>query len=488
MAQQQVLSTVDEIVAACLVVIEEHGSVGLGYVRISNDEEGLEHGVTAQEEDCFTLAAKDDIPIVKVFRDNDISASTLSKKPRPDYDMMLAVIPMLPKGTVTVYAYSNSRLTRRPKEFDYLIELHQTTGVVFQTMVSGKDDLATADGRMVARIKADIDAGEAERTSERVSRRITQFRREGISGPGGARPFGYEKGSTVIRETEADAIRAGAQILLLGGTPGDVQRAWTDAGITPVKAQSWSRRTIVGIYRSPRIAGLLEWEGVLKPSVNVPAILERPEWEAVRECLAAKPDGAFARPPGWWSTTSLLTGLLRCGACGHRMGSKGPHYGCLSVRGGCGSNFRNKKWVDQLVSDAMDAAVATLPEASDATSTADDVLATAQEIERLETLIVDTLASVRSGLVSSQDGFPLVSATREEINVLRKQEATAVQEAASKIDPNTALELWRSNDLAKRRRALASEIKMVVIHPLGKRNGYGRHRPLPVESVDILWT
>jgi site-specific DNA recombinase len=37
-----------------------------------------------------------------------------------------------------------------------LITAHDRTGVEFRTVVSGRDDLSTADGRMVARTKASV--------------------------------------------------------------------------------------------------------------------------------------------------------------------------------------------------------------------------------------------------------------------------------------------------------------------------------------------
>lgn len=96
--------------------------------------------------------------------DNEISASSLSRKPRPVYDAMLAAVAA--RDVQVVVAYSNSRLTRRPLELEDLTALHDRTPVRIRTVASGEDRLATADGRMVARIKASVDAAEAERTAE----------------------------------------------------------------------------------------------------------------------------------------------------------------------------------------------------------------------------------------------------------------------------------------------------------------------------------
>jgi site-specific DNA recombinase len=71
-----------------------------------------------------------------------------------------------------ILSYSNSRLTRRLREYLDLIDLYEKTGVLICTCVSGDDDLSTADGRMVAKIKASVDEAEADKISERVNRRI----------------------------------------------------------------------------------------------------------------------------------------------------------------------------------------------------------------------------------------------------------------------------------------------------------------------------
>ena len=129
------------------------------YLRISNDPDGEREGVDRQEEDGRKLAANRGAEIVRVYMDNDIGASDLSKKPRIDYPRMLADAEA---GEFDVIiAYSNSRITRRPRELEDLIQLHERTGgrVRIWTCVSGDDDLSTADGQMVARFEAFDDHG-----------------------------------------------------------------------------------------------------------------------------------------------------------------------------------------------------------------------------------------------------------------------------------------------------------------------------------------
>lgn len=111
--------------------------------------------------------------LAQSYEDNDIGASTLSRKRRPAFEEMME---RAWKGEFdAIIAYPNSRLTRRPMELEGFITLYNHRLRIERplriiTVVSGEEDLSTADGRMVARFKAAADAGEAERTGERVSR------------------------------------------------------------------------------------------------------------------------------------------------------------------------------------------------------------------------------------------------------------------------------------------------------------------------------
>src|SRR4051794_37414656 len=121
------------------------------YCRISSDR-GERHGVERQREDCLARAEREGWEIVwdqvenrDTFIDDDISASTKSRKARPAYKRMIRRVEL---GEIDVIlSYSNSRLTRRPLELEDLIQLHHTTGTRICTIVSGDDDLSTSDGR-----------------------------------------------------------------------------------------------------------------------------------------------------------------------------------------------------------------------------------------------------------------------------------------------------------------------------------------------------
>ena len=136
-----------------------------------------------QRKDTAALCAQRGYEILARYTDNDISASTKKRrKPRPDYDAMLAAARA---GELDVIvAYKSSRLTRRPREHEDLIELAVDYGIQFAYVASPEFDLNTADGPKIARMLAVSDAGDAEVTRELVQRKMRELAEVGRpSGP-----------------------------------------------------------------------------------------------------------------------------------------------------------------------------------------------------------------------------------------------------------------------------------------------------------------
>ena len=317
------------------------------YCRISADPEGRAIGVERQEKDCRELAERLGLTVAGVYVENDVSASTNSTKARPKYAELVARVRA--GGVAAVLAYSNSRLTRRPLELEDVLELHKDTGVRVATVVSGEDNLATADGRMVARFKAVADAAEAERTAERV-RRAKRANVEKGTYRGGPRPLGYESDGVTLRPDEAEAIRFAARAVLEGVSLGRIAEEWEARGIVSTRTGRKIPPGEVGRYlRRARNAGLLDHKGTLSAAVW-PAILDRDTWEAVCAVLAdpARRTNPTDSRPRW-----LLTGIATCGVCGqtvsHGVTRGQPNYRCK----GRACTTRRQDYADQIVHDVI---------------------------------------------------------------------------------------------------------------------------------------
>jgi site-specific DNA recombinase len=141
------------------------------YVRISDDD-GTALGVKRQEDDCRRDAARRQWNVLRVFVDNDVSAST--GKPRPAYRRMLAA---LAEGQAqAVIVWDLDRLYRQPIELEEFIALADRHGILLAS-IGGDVDLSTPQGRLVARMKGAVARHEVEQLSRRASRKkLRRFR------------------------------------------------------------------------------------------------------------------------------------------------------------------------------------------------------------------------------------------------------------------------------------------------------------------------
>jgi len=366
--------------------MSERGAI---YGRISDDREGLEHGVTQQIGDCRKRSQRDGVPVAErhVYRENDRGASSKSKKKRPKYAAMLAAIAA--SEITIVYAYSNSRLTRRPLELEELIKLHEMTGVQFRTVVSGDDDLSTADGRMVARIKAAVDAAEADRISERV-KVDTLVRAKAGRGHGGQRPYGWqEKDRRKLDPKEHRVIKRARDRVFRGDSLRSIAADFNKREVPTATGAPWSVSGLQRLLTNPRLAGIRVHQGApIGKGDWKPALSELDHRRLVRLLTDVDRRTAYDNRRKY-----RMTGLAICTECRVpvvlRINSqKGrpsrQFYGCKV----CGM-IRKREWVDAYVDGVMEE---FLRGYKPRPAVPADVRA-AREAERLRAKIEDTKAT-----------------------------------------------------------------------------------------------
>ncbi|HEX5117271.1 MAG TPA: recombinase family protein [Pseudonocardiaceae bacterium] len=278
------------------------------YKRISDDREGLELGVTRQDEDLRDAAGRAGDTVVDSYSDNDISASTRSTKPRPEYDRMLADARA---GRIDkIWAYTSARLTRRPLELEGQIQLAEQFGIEFAYIRSPSFDLNTANGRMIARMLAAKDANEAEETSERIARKMQQKRAAG-EWTGGHRPYGWLADGVTPAAGEFESIAEACRDVLTGVSVHAITRAWNDAGRRTSKGNRWQTVTVRQMLVRARNAGLIEHDGAVVGRGSWPAPVDEDTLMAVRLVLADPTRRtALGNQPRW-----LGSGLYVCWGC-----------------------------------------------------------------------------------------------------------------------------------------------------------------------------
>lgn len=319
------------------------------YRRISDDREGREAGVQRQGDDIDALAAREGLTIVADYVDNDMSASERSTKKRPGYERMLADA-RAGKFSV-ILAYTSSRLTRRPRENEDLIDLAKRHGITYRYVKSPAFDLTTADGQTIARILAAQDAGEAERAAERIKRASDERVRTGEFN-GGPPAYGVASDGVNLIPEQADRVRTWADGVLAGKSLRSMATALNRGGIpTQRGGKSWEGMEIRRILLNPVTAGYRVLDGQEYAAPN-PAIIDRATHDAVRAILTApgrRPGSSAGRPLTW-----MGTGLYTCERCPEGSVRSGYHadgvriYKCYS----CWRTWRGElldQWITQAV-------------------------------------------------------------------------------------------------------------------------------------------
>lgn len=314
------------------------------YTRISKDSEGKALGVDRQRDDCVALAERLGYDSWEEFRDNDVSASTLSTKLRPRFKEMMD---RARRGEfAAIIAYSNSRLTRRVVELQTLIDVTRTTGTRILTVASGQHDLDTADGRAAMMTIAVWDQAEAERVAERVARASGQRRSDG-RWHGGVPPYGYrqEGKSLVIDDTEAEVVREAINRLVNLREPlYSIVKDWnTGPKYTTRKGKHWRHANLRALMTNRALlgenkAGVPAWE----PITDL-ATFER------LQTILVDPSRKKVHSPGVkGGKYAMGGGLTLCGKCGGALTSSARNQpdGSVIVKLKCswlnnGKNERN---------------------------------------------------------------------------------------------------------------------------------------------------
>lgn len=320
------------------------------YARISSDQEGTGLGVLRQLEDCRRLCREHGWGIGEEYVDNDVSA--FSGKRRPQYERMLEDLQDGRRDAVVVY--HPDRLTRRPIELEGFLQVMSAAGLQHVRFVAGGDvDVASGDGLMVLRMLAAVAANESAAKSRRVKRKMEQVASEGRP-HGGRRPFGFDDDRVTIRSDEAEVVRQLAARFLAGESLRSLALWLDEEGVRTVTGGPWRTTTLRNLLRSGRIAGLREHNGVVVgPAVWDPIISES-DRTRIRAVMEAKKVSGRRAPRRY-----LLSGLLRCGRCGHTLYSsarqQARRYVCSSGpdHRGCGHLTIVAPPVEELLATAV---------------------------------------------------------------------------------------------------------------------------------------
>jgi DNA invertase Pin-like site-specific DNA recombinase len=321
------------------------------YARISSDREGDGLGVARQLADCEQLAAAKGWAVAERYVDDDVSA--YSGKPRPAYVRMLDHVRT---GLIdAVVVYHLDRLHRQPKELEEFFDVCKEAGVDQLATVTGRIDLANADGQFLARILGAVAKKESDDKSRRIRRKHEELAIRGRVSGGGSRPYGYEADKLRIVPAEAAIIKECVRRFLAGESLRSITIALNRRDVPTATGAEWQPQTLRRTLASARISGQREHKGAIVSTAEWPAIITPAESVQIRARLA-EPERRTNKAVRRY----LLAGILTCGRCGERLVARPRaggvrRYACARGPGfsGCGKTYINADEVERFVTHAM---------------------------------------------------------------------------------------------------------------------------------------
>jgi site-specific DNA recombinase len=290
------------------------------YTRVSSDPNDRGRSVAEQEADCRAVCGCNGWEVVRVFSDNDRSASRYANRERPEHRKLIKFIE---DGHAEVLVtWEASRAQRDLSAYAKLRDLCERRGVLLN--YSGRTyDMAEADDRFSTGLDALIAERYTEDTRKRVLRAVRANADKGR--PHGKLLFGYrreydsETGELVRQvpdETTSAVVKEAARRVLGGETPYAVAQDFDRRGIpTPRKGRKWDLTQIKRLCVNPGYAGKRVHQGkVIGDATWKPLI-----GEADHLALVAKLGDPRRRTQRDSAIKHLLSGIAICGVCNGRV-------------------------------------------------------------------------------------------------------------------------------------------------------------------------
>lgn len=422
--------------------------------------------------------------VVDRYVDDDVSA--WNGKPRPEYRRLLDDVRAGLLDAVVVWDLD--RLHRHPRELEEFFEVVDEAGLSRLASVAGDVDLATDDGRFMARILGAVARKESDDKSRRIRRKAEEIAVAGRVGGGGTRPYGFESDRVTVRESEAVVIRECVTRFLSGETIRSICADLTERGVPTVQGGPWKTQTLTRLIASPRVSGQREHRGVIVGDAVWSAIVSATDTARVRAILADP-----ARRTNRSARRYLLVRLLRCGLCGETLVSrprsggvrryicaKGPNFS------GCGHVFIDADMLELFIVEAVLYRLDT-PELAAALAGAPGDRETERvqaELESAQVHLDELARAYGERAIGLSEWLAARGPIEARLSATKKQLARLSRFSAldGHVGNGAALrETWPTLPLSRQRAIVAAILDHAVISP--GRRGYNRFDPVRVTPV-----
>lgn len=303
----------------------------VGYCRVSTREQSEQgYSIPAQQQAIKQYCQKNDLQLVDLYIDAGISGKSIDKRP----EMKRLLADCKNDNFDVVVVWKNSRIARNLKNLLQIIDALDRANVEFQSITEPLA-LGTPSGRMMLQVMGSFSEFERNTIAENVSLGMNDRARRGY--PNVGQVLGYEpdvdddgKRTLRIVESEAQVIRYIFDAYIEGLGYRAIANRVNGLGYTTKRNNAFSTVAVKDILTNPLYVGRIRygqythWESkrrrgksndVIETQGQHPAIVTQDQWNAVAAGMKRR---SFA--PRWnQNGQNVLTGLLRCPACGQAM-------------------------------------------------------------------------------------------------------------------------------------------------------------------------
>jgi len=467
------------------------------YARLSETYDAAE-SVPTQLANGDRHAERRGWPVVARFKDDGYSAFKEIRR-----DDFVNLIEAIERDEIDVVIIRDvDRLTRNLPDWSRFEKAAIEHKVILSAYAGGDLDLSTPEGAYYGGMETLRAKRESAVKSVRVREAHERIARAGKAAGGGPRWFGYTRVYANPEETtkrkrvilgeevnqaEAEALRDAAERVLRGETVGSIIREWTERGIKPVRAQKWEESSLVHTLRSPRLAGLREWQGQ-KYAAQWPAIFDVDTHERLVKLFSDPSRRAHVVG----RKRHLLSGIARCGKCGGplypggKSSGKAPTYRCVTGAAGkgCGGISVNAKLLEEYVTGAVLDALES-PRVQQAVRDSGDTGAPRraellEEIRKAHDKRAEARRDWAEDTIDKEDWLDVKQRTETRIAKARKEydkltgPATVFGDIPASDMVRDAWEEWNTD---RRRAAIKAVMNRVIVNPHAGRWGVPMRAP-----------
>ncbi|MYA00910.1 MAG: recombinase family protein [Chloroflexi bacterium] len=343
------------------------------YARVSSERQDVDLSVAAQLRALRDFADRHGYVVAREYIDEAESGRVAD---RPQFRKMLDEASEANAPFQEILVWKFSRFTRKREHAVAFKSMLRRRGIRVTSITEHADDSPT--GRLMEAIIESVDEFYSENLAQEVRRGMREAASRGFFMAPVA-PFGYrrvkvqdgakERPKLEIDGAAAPVVKEIFDKALRGHGLKDICRDLNERGITN-RGRRWQRASLHKLLVNEAYTGTAVWGKTNRGKkasdpVRVegawPGIVSRELFDAVGQAMRER--APAMRPPARVGSKFLLSGLLRCGACGSPFSiqsarsSKFAYYVCSKLMregaGACESRYLNAPRVEGLVVDKI---------------------------------------------------------------------------------------------------------------------------------------